>query len=51
MKPTKVPVWAAWANDVAKGESPLPENETPAAQKVLQLRKGLEKDQVREGMF
>jgi hypothetical protein len=46
----------AWLKSVAtlgakKGEVPLPENETVPADKVIHLRPGLGKDQVREGAF
>jgi len=34
-----------------KGDVPLPENRSVTPQKVLVLRRGLEKDQVREGQF
>jgi len=35
----------------AKGDVPLPENESIQPEKIVQLRKGLRKGQVREGMF
>jgi hypothetical protein len=34
-----------------KGDAPLPENESVTPRRVIQLRKGLRKDQVREGRF
>jgi hypothetical protein len=34
-----------------KGETPLPENDPVTSEKVVTLRKGLAKDQVREGSF
>jgi hypothetical protein len=34
-----------------KGDVPLPENESIQPEKIVQLRKGLRKGQVREGMF
>jgi len=34
-----------------KGDSPLPENESVQGEKVVTLRKGLAKNQVREGKF
>lgn len=34
-----------------KGEVPLPENESVTPERVIQLRRGLRKDQVREGRF
>jgi hypothetical protein len=34
-----------------KGDVPLPENESVIPEKVITLRKGLRKDQVREGSF
>jgi len=34
-----------------KGDVPLPENETTTAEKVVVLRKGLTRSQVREGRF
>ena len=34
-----------------KGDVPLPENESTDVETVVQLRKGLAKDQVREGRF
>lgn len=35
----------------AKGEVPLPENQSVAVQNVVELRKGLKKGEVREGQF
>jgi hypothetical protein len=35
----------------SKGDVPLPENESVEARNVIHLRKGLRKDQVREGVF
>jgi hypothetical protein len=35
----------------AKGDVPLPENEPVTPERVIQLRRGLRKDQVREGRF
>jgi len=35
----------------AKGDVPLPDNESIQPEKIVQLRKGLRKGQVREGMF
>ena len=34
-----------------KGEFPVPENEPARPKRVIRLRKGLTRDQVREGMF
>ena len=34
-----------------KGDVPLPENETTDPQRIVELRKGLQKGQVREGRF
>ena len=34
-----------------KGDNPLPENESVQAGKIVKLRKGLKKGQVREGVF
>jgi hypothetical protein len=34
-----------------RGELPLPENDPVTAEKVVTLRKGLAKEQVREGKF
>ena len=34
-----------------KGDNPLPENESVDPARVLKLRKGLKKGQVREGVF
>ena len=34
-----------------KGDNPLPENESVAPENIVKLRKGLKKDQVREGIF
>ena len=34
-----------------KGESPLPENQSVTPEHIVQLRKGLREDQVREGAF
>ncbi len=34
-----------------KGDSPLPENVSVSPEKVIALRKGLRKDEVREGVF
>ena len=35
----------------AKGENPLPENESVDPENIVKLRKDLKKDQVREGAF
>jgi hypothetical protein len=35
----------------AKGDVPLPENESVTPETVVQLRRALRKDQVREGRF
>jgi hypothetical protein len=34
-----------------KGDNPLPENEGVVTEKIVKLRKGLKKGQVREGVF
>ena len=34
-----------------KGDNPLPENESVVPKKIVELRKGLKKGQVREGAF
>jgi hypothetical protein len=34
-----------------KGDNPLPENESVTPGKIVKLRKGLKKEQVREGVF
>jgi hypothetical protein len=34
-----------------KGDVPLPENESVTPEKVIELRRSLQKDQVREGRF
>jgi hypothetical protein len=34
-----------------KGDNPFPENESVTPGKIVKLRKGLKKEQVREGVF